>query len=193
MHLTGGAATGLERQCRNAGGGSVETAFRYADRSDAASIHRLVELAYRGETARKSWTSEAALLSQPRTSTAEVEGLIADPDHRFVVAEAEGRIVGCALIERRGDEGYFGMLTIDPALQTAGLGTRLLARVEGDVRELWQATAMTLRVISLRSEMIAWYERRGYALTGRHDPFPFDQHPASGRSDFDFVEMRKAF
>ena len=172
---------------------TMDISFRYADTDDVDALHSLIERAYRGEEALKSWTSEASLLNAPRTSPKELREMVSSDNQRFVVAELDDRLVGCALIERRGADGYFGMLTIDPRMQTAGLGSKLLARIEADVRDLWRCTAMTLRMVNLRSEMIAWYERRGYALTGHRDPFPFDLHPAAGRSDFDFVEMRKTY
>ena len=68
----------------------------------------------------------------------------------------------------------------DPNLQTS-------------VRELWDCHAMTLVVINLRTELIAWYERRGYRATGHREPFPFHLHPPSGRADFDVIEMKKTF
>jgi N-acetylglutamate synthase-like GNAT family acetyltransferase len=167
--------------------------FRFAGTDDIEALHSLIERAYRGEEALKSWTSEASLLNAPRTSAAELREMLSSEKQRFVVAEIDSRVVGCALIERRGADGYFGMLSIDPRMQTAGLGSALLLRIEADVRELWNCSGMTLRVVNLRREMIEWYERRGYSLTGLREPFPFDLHPAAHRSDFDFVEMRKAF
>jgi N-acetylglutamate synthase-like GNAT family acetyltransferase len=170
-----------------------ENRFRFATVDDVAAIHELIERAYRGPEALSSWTSEAGLLSTPRTSAEEIAKHVGRDECRFVVAERDGRVVGCALIEKHGVEGYFGMLAIHPGLQGTGLGKALLARVESSVRELWHCNAMTLKVINLRHEIIGWYERRGYALTGRRDPFPFELHPASGRDDFDFVEMKKIF
>jgi hypothetical protein len=35
-----------------------------------------------------------------------------------------------------------------------------------------------LSVVSIRAELIAWYERRGYARTGETAPFVYDQLPA---------------
>jgi hypothetical protein len=31
-----------------------------------------------------------------------------------------------------------------------------------------------MTVIAQRTELIAWYERRGYRRTGEHRPFPYD-------------------
>ena len=32
---------------------------------------------------------------------------------------------------------------------------------------------MQMTVISIRDELIAWYERRGYRRTGKYKPFPY--------------------
>jgi ribosomal protein S18 acetylase RimI-like enzyme len=165
--------------------------YRYADAQDVPAVRRLIEQAYRGAEARKGWSSESDLLLGPRTSEAEIARLVALPDTRFVLMEEGDRLAGCALIEKRGENGYFGMFAIDPNRQQGGLGKALLDRLEAAVQELWGVGAMTLTVISLRSELIAFYERRGYRLTGQHIPFPFSETSGETRRDFDLIEMQK--
>ena len=167
--------------------------YRYATASDGPVVRALIELAYRGPESAKGWASEADILAGPRTSQEEVDELIADPETRFLLAEQDGDIVGCVLIERHGDDGYFGMFSIDPRVQTVGLGKALLARAEHSARDLWDSKGMTAVVISIRDNLIAWYERRGYELTGRTEPFPFHEHSGALRSDFHLVELRKPF
>jgi ribosomal protein S18 acetylase RimI-like enzyme len=41
-------------------------------------------------------------------------------------------------------------------------------------QELWGIQKIWMTVISVRKELIAYYERRGYARTGRFKPFPSD-------------------
>jgi len=171
----------------------AEPTYRYATPDDAEAVRALIELAYRGPESAKGWASEAGILTGPRTSLAEVDDLIAQPDTRFLLAEQDGSLVGCVLIEKHGDDGYFGMFSIDPGAQTAGLGKALLARAEDAVRDLWDARGMTAVVINLRDNLIAWYERRGYVLTGRTEPFPFHLHSGALRTDFHLVELRKPF
>ncbi|HHY49726.1 MAG TPA: GNAT family N-acetyltransferase [Alphaproteobacteria bacterium] len=169
----------------------IAPSYRYARPDDAASLHDLIERCYRGDEIAKEWASESAILKGPRTSRAEIAALLADPACRFLVAEDQGRIVGCALLERRGADAYFGMFSIEPRVQEVGLGKSVLARAEQEVRELWGARAMTLVVISLREALIAWYERRGYARTGAIYPFPFGPTTGEVRRDFHLVELRK--
>ena len=127
-----------------------DIAFRFATVADIPALHALIERSYRGDEARQGWTYESDFLTEPRTSPEELAELINDDERRFVLAGQSGKLVGCALIEKRGDESYFGMLSIEPALQSSGLGKAMLAEIEANARDLWQSRAMTLVVINLR-------------------------------------------
>lgn len=168
--------------------------FRTATPADAPLVAALVERAYRGPVAATGWTTETELLTGPRSSEQRVVELLADPESRFVLAESGGRLVGSTLVQRTAGDGgtaYLGMFAVDPEHQGDGVGKAVVAEAEHAVRELWSATALTLTVISLRVELIDWYERRGFDRTGRHLPFPFHQASGALRTDFDLVEMRK--
>jgi len=172
----------------------TDPTFRTASAADVPAVAALIERAYRGPVAATGWTTETELLTGPRTSEQHVADLAAEPDSRFVLAEADGTLVGSALVqepEAPGEAAYLGMFAVDPAYQGGGVGRAVVDAAERTARELWAAPAVRLTVISLRVELIAWYERRGFVRTGRHLPFPF--HEASGalRPDFDLVEMQK--
>ncbi len=50
-----------------------------------------------------------------------------------------------------------------------------------------------MTVIRVRTELIAWYERRGYRATGESKPFPYGD-PRFGlpkRDDLDFIILSK--
>lgn len=165
--------------------------FGYADLTDVPRVAALIELAYRGPQAATGWTNEAALLTGPRSSPAEVEGLIRDGNSRFVLALEGERLVGCALIQQYADGAYFGMFAIDPGQQGAGLGKTIVAQCEQAARELWGAAFLRLTVISLRDKLIEWYERRGFVQTGEHEPFPFVTATGALRTDFDLTVLEK--
>lgn len=164
--------------------------FRYAQPADVRAVAELVERAYRGPGA-QGWTTESHLLVGPRTAQDEVAALVREADSRVVLAESGGALVGCAHVRRSGGGARFGMFAVDPRLQTQGVGRAVLAECERRARDLWGARTMTLGVISLRSELIAWYERRGYVRTGESEPFPFAPERGALRTDFDLVQMRK--
>lgn len=165
--------------------------FAYATIADVPRVAALVETAYRGEAAATGWTNEAAFLTGPRSSPQEVERLVRAAESRFVLALDDDILAGSALIKRHGDGAYFGMFAIDPARQQRGLGKAMMAQCETAVRELWAARYLQLGVISLRHELIAWYERRGFVVTGEREPFPFDEAPGALRTDFDLVVLQK--
>jgi ribosomal protein S18 acetylase RimI-like enzyme len=165
--------------------------FRFATAADAAEVHALIERSYRGAVAATGWTNESELLEGPRSTLDEVSGIIADPQSRFVLAIANGELIASALIRKAKDGAYFGMFAVDPKLQQAGIGKMHIARCEADARRLWNARFLRLTVISLRDELIAWYERRGFVRTGEHEPFPFDEAPGALRTDFDLVVLQK--
>ena len=153
----------------------VETAttFRLATSADVAAIVALVESAYRGDVSRKGWTTEADLLDGQRTDPAGVAELIAKPGSCMLLAERDGALLACANLEKRGEAGYFGMFSVRPDLQGAGIGRAVLAEAERLARDDWHCREMHMTVISVREELIAWYERRGYRRTGIHSPFPY--------------------
>lgn len=147
--------------------------FRAATSADVPALRRLVESAYRGETAKAGWTHEADLLGGDRTSDAEIAGIIADPDQVMLMTEHAGEAVGCVRLMRQPDGStYLGMLTVSPARQAGGMGRRLLAAAEVEAVRRFGSSRMEMTVISTRAELIAWYERRGYTQTGERRPFP---------------------
>lgn len=172
------------------------TDFRLARPGDAAALQPLVHRAYRGDSARGGWTHEADLLDGQRIDAADLESLIADPTQVVVVAEASGAAVGCVQVSDKGKGlAYLGMLTVDPALQGSGLGRALIAEAERVAKDRFGADRMEMTVIVQRAELIDWYVRRGYALTGERRPFPATD-PRFGlpkRNDLEFVVLGRTF
>jgi GNAT superfamily N-acetyltransferase len=169
------------------------TIFRQALAGDVAAIVALVESAYRGDVSRKGWTTEADLLDGQRTDPAGVAELIAKPGCCILLAERDGAMVACANLEKRGDAGYFGMFSVRPDLQGAGIGKAMLAEAERIALEDWRCSEMQMTVISVRDELIAWYERRGYRRTGIYSPFPYgdERYGIPRRDDLRFELLVK--
>lgn len=151
--------------------------FRVAVAADAEAVVVLTESAYRGAASRRGWTTEADYLDGQRTDRQEVAGLIANPDVRLLLAERERELLASCVVERltteHAGDGYFGMFAVRPDLQGHGIGRALLAEAERVARDTWHSTVMRMTVVDVRSELIAWYERRGYRRTGEHKPFPY--------------------
>ncbi|MGW5231200.1 GNAT family N-acetyltransferase [Streptomyces nodosus] len=147
--------------------------FRDATDADAEALVALIESAYRGESSRAGWTTEAHLLEGQRTDPEGVLEVVKSPDSRLLTVERDGTIVACCQLEHRGEHAYFGMFAVSPALQGAGLGKAVIAEAERMARRTWGVSEMHMTVISVRDDLIAWYERRGYRRTGRMTPFPY--------------------
>lgn len=148
--------------------------FRIAAAADAEALVPFVNDGYRGESSKKGWTTEADILGGQRTDPDKMRETIADPASRIELAWADGALIGCAHLKKEADGScYLGMLTVDPARQAGGIGKLILSHCD-DVARAWGCARMRMTVISVRAELIAYYERRGYAKTGASEPFPED-------------------
>ena len=150
-----------------------ELQFRSATLDDVDLIVALVTSAYRGDASRAGWTTAADLLEGARIDADVLRGDIARADSRVLLGERDGRLLACAHVARDGDAGYFGMFSVVPGLQGAGIGKRVLAECERIARDEWHLPAMRMSVIDVRDALIAFYERRGYRRTGILKPFPY--------------------
>lgn len=173
-------------------------AFRAANTADVPAIVALVESAYRGDVSKQGWTTEADFLEGQRTDADSVAALIARGYSRIVLAERDGGLLCCCHIERLQQDGrnigYFGMFAVDPRLQGAGVGKRVLAEAEHVAKVEWNCDEMQMTVITLRESLIAWYERRRYARTGVLRPFPYgdERFGIPTRGDLQFEVLAKA-
>ncbi|MGW1608121.1 GNAT family N-acetyltransferase [Streptomyces sp. NPDC002285] len=147
--------------------------FRDATDADVDTLVALIESAYRGDSSRAGWTTEADILEGQRTDPEGVLAVIRSSDSRLLTVEQNGQLVACCQLEHRGAHAYFGMFAVSPALQGAGLGKVIIAEAERQACATWGVTEMHMAVISVRNDLIAWYERRGYRRTGRMTPFPY--------------------
>ncbi|WP_330456206.1 GNAT family N-acetyltransferase [Streptomyces sp. NBC_00820] len=168
-------------------------AFRDAVDTDVDALVALVESAYRGDASRAGWTTEADILEGQRTDPEGVLQVIKSPDGRLLTVERDGRIVACCHLEHRGDHAYFGMFAVSPTLQGAGLGKAVMAEAERRARAAWGVSEMHMTVISVRDDLIAWYERRGYRRTGTMTPFPYgdERFGVPQRDDLQFELLVK--
>jgi ribosomal protein S18 acetylase RimI-like enzyme len=150
----------------------LKPVFRKAVSTDAASIAALINSAYRGESSRHGWTTEADLLSGLRTEIDEVSSLILAETAMLLVCFDGITLLGSITLEKHGDAAHLGMFAVQPQQQGQGIGKQLLAFAERIAVETWAVTSMTMSVITLRQELIAFYQRRGYRLTGVLKAFP---------------------
>lgn len=168
--------------------------FRAATAADVDALVMLVTSAYRGDASRQGWTTEADILDGNRIDPAVLRHDIERDGSRVILAERAGETLACAHVAEENGAGYFGMFSVRPELQGAGIGKHLLAEAERVVREEWALPAMRMTVIDVRNELIAWYERRGYRRTGIYKAFPYgdERYGIPKRADLRFEVLEKS-
>jgi N-acetylglutamate synthase-like GNAT family acetyltransferase len=148
--------------------------FKQAETQHAQDINLLVNSAYRGDSSKVGWTTEADLLGGQRTDLEKIKEMIEGETSRIEMALDENNaLLGCVYLEHEQDCLYLGMLTVNPALQAQGIGKLLMIRSEEIAREAG-LSKIRMTVISLRTELIAFYQRRGFTASGKTEPFPED-------------------
>ena len=157
---------------------------------DIPALDRLVNSAYRGDSSRKGWTTEADLLDGIRTSEASLREMLANTNAAILKYVLDEQLIGCVYLEQQGDVLYLGMLTVDPEAQAGGIGRQLLEAAETYARD-HHCHALRMTVIPQRHELLAWYERRGYQRTGKTEPFPNDPRFGNPRMPLSFIELKK--
>jgi len=99
-----------------------------------------------------------------RADVAEIADLLARD--AFIVADSgAGRLAGAVYVRAAPPRGYFGMLSVQPDLQGAGLGRKLIEAAEAHCAERG-CSEMDLTVVNLRTELTPFYERLGYRQSG---------------------------
>ena len=159
--------------------------------ADAAELSALINSAYRGETSKKGWTTEADLLEGTRTTPKELATIITTPHHYLLKFIRDEKIIGSVLLIAKKDVLYLGMLTVSPELQNSGIGKQLLQAAEQLAQQL-ELSRIQMTVIGIRKELLAWYIRNGYEDTGVREPFPFGEGDKALTSEpLDFIVLEK--
>lgn len=168
-----------------------------ATSAELPAIADLVNSAYRGESSRQGWTTEADYLGGQRTDAETLARDLAAQERAVLLAlrgEAEGQLLGCVWLEpAEAEVWYLGMLTVRPDLQDRQLGRTMLEAAEAYAREQG-AMRIRMTVVHIRDTLIAWYVRRGYSITGERRPFPYAdlRFGEPKRDDLEFIVMEKA-
>ena len=142
--------------------------------SDLERIVTLVNDAYRGSSKSPGWTHEAGLLAGQRIDVASLRASLRNEGSTILVMRNGGDITGCVALQSLEDHAwYLSMLAVDPDRQIAGMGKAIMAGAER-FAQAHGARQIKISVINVRTSLIEWYERMGYARTGVVEPFPDD-------------------
>lgn len=190
-------------------GSTSPLTFRKATPADIPALLALVKSAYRGESSRQGWTTEADFITDDRIDAAGLLAKITAPGSAILLAtssssaaaagglEDDTVLLACCEVLRHpapSDLSYFGLFAVSPRLQNGGIGKMVLAEAERYAREEMGASRMEMQVVWLREELIAWYMRRGYVVIERETrPFPYEKlvNGEALRDDLYFLVLRK--
>ena len=162
-----------------------------ASLQDVSFLNLLINSAYRGESSKKGWTTEANILEGLRTTEEELTETVRNPKNTILKYTENDQIIGCVLLVEKEQQLYLGMLTVSPELQNSGVGKKLLQQAEIYAKDL-ELPKIVMTVISVREELIAWYKRNGYEDTGEREPFPAsDVHIPITAEPLEFIVMEK--
>lgn len=140
-----------------------------ANVSDAEDICNLLNVAYRGET---GWTTESKLVEGERAVVNDILLSINSEYARFLVYKKSNVLIACICVEKSGSSVYIGSLAVNPEHQEAGLGKKVLELAEQYASNEFKPDKYLMVVLSSRSELIAYYERRGYKRSGNVKEYP---------------------
>lgn len=163
-----------------------------ANKQDIPALTELINSAYRGVASKKGWTTEADLLKGDlRTDISTLTELLNNPQAVILkYTTTDEAIAGCVYLDKKERGLYLGMLTVAPLLQAAGIGRQLLGAAEAYAKANGCKTVF-MNVISLRHELIGWYERNGYVQTAERRPMPDNPKFGVPTQPLEFVIMEK--
>lgn len=150
--------------------------FKLAQQTDIPKLVDLINAAYRQQHG-NSWTSEAEIVTGQRINTAQLEHALSQDNVQLWTAIQDGEIVACIGLTFNEHDVEIGTFCIAPHLQNQGIGKQVLDFAENYVRQQISLKHQHLNdfvmwVLNVRTELIAYYERRGYVQTGMIDDYP---------------------
>ncbi len=170
----------------------TEKNIAIAIEKDAPVITALLNSAYRGESSKQGWTTEAHLIDgNIRSTDADVLAVIQKEGSVILkyVNEA-GTVIGCVNLQLHGQKLYLGMFSVSPLLQGGGIGKKLLQAAEEYAQHI-ACSIIYMSVITLRTELINWYQRHGYKDTGERIPFKEDGKAGKHLQPLEFMILEK--
>ena len=113
------------------------------------------------------------------------DGIAAELAHECgaILAERNGRILGCVMVQLMDDDLYFGRLSVVPEARGQGIARRLVEAVEDEARRR-ELAGVRLGVRIVLTENQKLFASLGYVEMSREAHEGFD-HPTS-------INMRKA-
>jgi ribosomal protein S18 acetylase RimI-like enzyme len=159
---------------------------------DIPQLVALLNAGYRGNLSKAGWTTEANIIEGTiRTDYENVKELMLQPGAIFLkTTNHKNEIEACVFLQKKINKLYLGMLCVSPLLQAKGTGKQLMAAAVKHATELG-CVSIFMKVISIRHELIAWYQKQGYINTGIKEPFPTDEKFGKPLLPIEFIILEK--
>ena len=98
-------------------------------------------------------------------------------------------LVACIGLSLDHNSVEIGTFAIDSSIQNLGYGKQMLNYVAQSCSEVRD---LIMYVLDVRSELIAYYQRRGYQITGHTEPYPVNANVGQPLVPIQLIEMKKA-
>ncbi|MFC2995828.1 GNAT family N-acetyltransferase [Acinetobacter sichuanensis] len=166
--------------------------FYRADLTNISSLVDLINAAYRQKN-ENTWTTEADLVLGARISSSQLLQQLQNSHFHLLVAEQNNQVVACIGLTFDTLSVEIGTFAISPDWQNQGLGKLVLDYAEKYATDV-QSDLKTyvMWVLNVRTELIAFYARRGYVQTGVMEDYPLDADVGIPQVNLCLIEMRKA-
>ena len=166
--------------------------IRTAKIDDVEQLVKLINLAYRAQSDR-SWTTEKAFVDGTRITNEQLSRDLNQSNFELLVGENEhGSLVGCIGLTFDSSSVEIGTFAIDPTIQNLGYGREMLNYVETCITQNYSSVRrLIMYVLNVRTELMAYYQRRGYQITGRTESYPIDADVGQPLVPIQLIEMEK--
>ena len=167
--------------------------IRTAKIDDVAQLVEWINLADRAQSER-SWTTEKAFVDGIRITNEQLSGDLSWSNFKLFIGENEqGLLVACIGLSIDHNSVEIGTFAIDSSIQNLGYGKQMLNYVEVYVAQsCMEVRDLIMYVLDVRSELIAYYQRRGYQITGHTEPYPVNANVGQPLVPIQLIEMKKA-
>lgn len=166
--------------------------IRKAKNSDLEQLVKLINIAYR-EQSERSWTTEKAYVQGDRIAKVQLEQILQQKNFELLVGEQDNNeIVACIGLSLNDDYIEIGTFAIDPSIQNQGYGRELLNYAELYIAQNYpKIRDLVMHVLDVRTELLAYYQRRGYQITGRKSEYPIEAEVGQPIVPIELIEMKK--
>ena len=164
----------------------------FASLHDIIDLKQLLNSAYRGESSKKGWTTEAHLIAgETRTDENNLTQIIQQEGSVILkYTNTKKEIIGCVNLQQHQYKIYLGMFSVSPLLQGGGIGKQVLKATE-EYAIHTHSSSIYMSVISARTELISWYKRHGYFETGEKKSFKEDNLTGRHLQNLEFIILEK--